>query len=116
MSEGGVARPMALATGNSTPTRSAGARNRPGAIGCGTLRVSSIEISGVGSCFQRSTWFNNETKLVASCNHYRECQDRFRGARMKRKTFAASACPVARSLDVIGEWWSLLIVRDALMV
>jgi DNA-binding HxlR family transcriptional regulator len=34
---------------------------------------------------------------------------------MKHKTFAASACPVARSLDVIGEWWSLLIVRDALM-
>ncbi|HKF19455.1 MAG TPA: helix-turn-helix domain-containing protein [Candidatus Dormibacteraeota bacterium] len=22
-------------------------------------------------------------------------------------------CPVARSLDVFGEWWSLLIVRDA---
>ncbi|HEY0182268.1 MAG TPA: helix-turn-helix domain-containing protein, partial [Rhodopila sp.] len=22
-------------------------------------------------------------------------------------------CPVARSLDVIGDWWSLLIVRDA---
>jgi len=25
------------------------------------------------------------------------------------------ACPVARSLDVIGEWWSLLIVRDAIL-
>jgi DNA-binding HxlR family transcriptional regulator len=23
-------------------------------------------------------------------------------------------CPVARSLDVIGEWWTLLIVRDAI--
>jgi DNA-binding HxlR family transcriptional regulator len=24
-------------------------------------------------------------------------------------------CPVARTLDVIGEWWTLLIVRDALL-
>jgi DNA-binding HxlR family transcriptional regulator len=24
-------------------------------------------------------------------------------------------CPIARSLDVIGDWWSLLIVRDALI-
>jgi DNA-binding HxlR family transcriptional regulator len=23
-------------------------------------------------------------------------------------------CPVARSLDVVGDWWTLLIVRDAL--
>ena len=34
---------------------------------------------------------------------------------MKRKSFAEAPCPVARSLDAIGEWWSLLIVRDALM-
>jgi len=24
-------------------------------------------------------------------------------------------CPVARTLDVVGEWWTLLIVRDALL-
>jgi DNA-binding HxlR family transcriptional regulator len=24
-------------------------------------------------------------------------------------------CPVARSLEVVGEWWTLLIVRDALL-
>ncbi len=24
-------------------------------------------------------------------------------------------CPVARTLDAIGEWWTLLIVRDALL-
>jgi DNA-binding HxlR family transcriptional regulator len=24
------------------------------------------------------------------------------------------ACPAARTLDVVGEWWTLLIVRDAL--
>jgi DNA-binding HxlR family transcriptional regulator len=28
--------------------------------------------------------------------------------------FAEAECPVARSLDAIGEWWSLLILRDAL--
>jgi DNA-binding HxlR family transcriptional regulator len=25
-----------------------------------------------------------------------------------------NACPVARTLDLIGDWWSLLIIRDAL--
>ena len=34
---------------------------------------------------------------------------------VKRKSLGDAACPVARSLDSIGEWWSLLIVRDALM-
>lgn len=33
---------------------------------------------------------------------------------MKRKTFDQATCPVARSLDAVGDWWSLLIVRDAL--
>jgi DNA-binding HxlR family transcriptional regulator len=32
---------------------------------------------------------------------------------MKRKSLEHAACPIARSLDEIGEWWSLLIVRDA---
>lgn len=31
----------------------------------------------------------------------------------KRKSLADSSCPVARALDVIGDRWSLLIVRDA---
>ncbi|MBH1938081.1 helix-turn-helix transcriptional regulator [Streptomyces sp. AV19] len=30
-----------------------------------------------------------------------------------RKRFDDSECPVARSVDAIGDWWSLLIVRDA---
>ena len=34
---------------------------------------------------------------------------------MKHKSNKSSICPVARSLDVIGEWWSLLIVRDAML-
>ncbi|EIM73593.1 helix-turn-helix HxlR type protein [Nitratireductor aquibiodomus RA22] len=32
---------------------------------------------------------------------------------MKRKSFREAECPVARALDAIGDWWSLLIVRDA---
>ena len=32
---------------------------------------------------------------------------------VKRTSFAGDGCPIARSLDVIGDWWSLLIVRDA---
>src|SRR5438477_1406866 len=34
---------------------------------------------------------------------------------MRRKSFEDMNCSVAQSLEVIGEWWSLLIVRDALM-
>ena len=32
---------------------------------------------------------------------------------VRRKNFTSDYCPSARSLDVIGDWWSLLIVRDA---
>jgi DNA-binding HxlR family transcriptional regulator len=32
---------------------------------------------------------------------------------LKRKSLGGDACPVARSLDLIGDWWSLLIIRDA---
>ena len=32
---------------------------------------------------------------------------------MRRKSLKKAACPIARALDVIGDWWSLLIVRDA---
>ena len=32
---------------------------------------------------------------------------------MKRTGLAKADCPVARALDAIGDWWSLLIVRDA---
>ena len=29
---------------------------------------------------------------------------------MGRSSFAHMNCPIARALDVIGEWWSLLII------
>ena len=32
---------------------------------------------------------------------------------MQRKSFAGMACPIARSLEQVGEWWSMLILRDA---
>ena len=32
---------------------------------------------------------------------------------MKRKSLCTTNCPIARALDVIGDWWSLLLVRDA---
>ncbi len=34
---------------------------------------------------------------------------------MKRKSLQGDLCPIARTLDVIGDWWSLLIIRDALV-
>lgn len=32
---------------------------------------------------------------------------------VKRVSQWDTGCPVARALDVIGDWWSLLIIRDA---
>jgi DNA-binding HxlR family transcriptional regulator len=32
---------------------------------------------------------------------------------MQRKSFADMPCPIARSLEHVGEWWSMLILRDA---
>ena len=32
---------------------------------------------------------------------------------MHRKSFGSMACPIARSLERVGEWWSILILRDA---
>jgi DNA-binding HxlR family transcriptional regulator len=35
-------------------------------------------------------------------------------AMVKRTSFEHDDCPIARSLDAIGDWWSMLIIRDAL--
>ncbi len=32
---------------------------------------------------------------------------------MQRKSFGSMLCPVARTLERVGEWWSILILRDA---
>ena len=42
--------------------------------------------------------------LVASCNHIQV-----------RHRFDRENCSVARALEVIGDWWTLLIVREAML-
>src|SRR6516165_7984700 len=32
---------------------------------------------------------------------------------MRRKSFGNMQCPIARSLERVGEWWSILVLRDA---
>jgi DNA-binding HxlR family transcriptional regulator len=32
---------------------------------------------------------------------------------MQRKSFGDMQCPVARSLERVGDWWNILILRDA---
>lgn len=34
---------------------------------------------------------------------------------MTRTKFAAAGCPVARSVEAVGDWWTLLVVRDAFL-
>ncbi len=34
---------------------------------------------------------------------------------VKRTSLEGDGCPIARSLDVLGDWWSFLIIREALM-
>ena len=34
---------------------------------------------------------------------------------MRRASFADVNCSIARSLEVVGEWWTLLIIRDAFL-
>ena len=34
---------------------------------------------------------------------------------MQRKSFDKMECPIARSLERVGEWWSILILRDAFL-
>jgi DNA-binding HxlR family transcriptional regulator len=34
---------------------------------------------------------------------------------MRRKSLETQQCPIARSLERVGEWWSILILRDALL-
>lgn len=34
---------------------------------------------------------------------------------MKTKSFSDMQCSIARTLELVGSWWSLLIIRDAMM-
>lgn len=33
--------------------------------------------------------------------------------KMKRKSYTEMPCPIAQCLEIVGEWWSMLIIRDA---
>ena len=35
---------------------------------------------------------------------------------MKRKSFGHMACPIAQSLERVGEWWTPLILRDTVLL
>ncbi|MCS5675230.1 MAG: helix-turn-helix domain-containing protein [Actinomycetota bacterium] len=34
---------------------------------------------------------------------------------MKRKSFAEMDCPIARALEVVGDWWTPLILREIVL-
>lgn len=34
---------------------------------------------------------------------------------MRKKSFSGMNCSIARTLDLVGEWWTLLIIRDAFL-
>jgi len=42
-------------------------------------------------------------------------EERRKDEKVKRRSLERDACPIARSLDAVGDWWSLLIIRDALL-
>jgi DNA-binding HxlR family transcriptional regulator len=43
--------------------------------------------------------------LVSSCNHFS----------VRRVRFARESCSVARALEILGDWWTLLVVREAFL-
>lgn len=34
---------------------------------------------------------------------------------MRRKSFANMNCSIAQTLEIVGEWWSILIIRDCML-
>src|SRR5258708_2332771 len=60
-----------------------------------------------------AVWFHNAT------TQRRDRRDWFfeqtRTPMVKRTSLEKAECPIARSLDALGDWWSLLIIRDAFL-
>src|SRR3954452_7259291 len=54
-------------------------------------------------------WFN-----IATTQARDRSQTRSEIEMVKRTSFEHDDCPIARSLDAIGDWWSMLILREAL--
>lgn len=34
---------------------------------------------------------------------------------MVKNSFSHSCCPVARAMDIVGEWWSMLVLRNLML-
>src|SRR5712691_11652816 len=47
---------------------------------------------------------NSLANLVSSCNHI-----------FVRHRFARDNCSIARALEVLGDWWTLLVIREAML-
>src|SRR6202023_1062926 len=54
-------------------------------------------------------------RFRAKARHASGAKAAGRFAMVKRTSFEVDGCPIARSLDAIGDWWSMLIIRDALL-
>src|SRR3954464_13614779 len=54
-------------------------------------------------------WFN-----IATTQGRDRSQTRSEIEMVKRTSFEHDDCPIARSLDAIGDWWSMLILPEAL--
>jgi DNA-binding HxlR family transcriptional regulator len=50
--------------------------------------------------FHNATTFNGRAEVL-------------RGSTVKRKSFGEMPCTIAQALEIIGEWWSLLVIREA---
>jgi len=78
--------------------------------------------SGTGIAYNRT---NNGVAIVNygmetttwadmhACNLHDESIDDKVTFIMQRKSFKNMECPAARTLECVGEWWSILILRDA---
>jgi DNA-binding HxlR family transcriptional regulator len=55
--------------------------------------------------------FYYETQSPRSAFHHAT----FYAYGMQRTSFEDMTCSVAKCLDIVGEWWSLLVVRDAML-
>src|SRR5882724_7129320 len=53
--------------------------------------------------------------MMIVTNSYAARPVREDGPSMRRKSFGDLQCPIARSLERVGEWWSILILRDAFL-
>ena len=60
---------------------------------------------------------NREGELLQATHHTKESSvtQLTRMTIMQRSSFREMNCSIGQSLEVVGEWWSLLIIRDAFL-